>query len=148
MGVSKRSCTVCPPSCHRPPQVNRDWENHPSWTAGIEALQDYNHWVEAIVLPIAFQWIEEHKADVYANIPEELKDDIGVVIAAAFKLVKELPAYQNGQELRQQYESGLNDGSFDTSATNPLWTAVAKQVRNQTRETFAQHSEHLGDTIP
>jgi hypothetical protein len=102
MPILKRDCDYCPP-CHLKPLVSgglRDWEMHPSWIAGMEALNAYGDWVSSFVLPIAFQWIEEHKPEVYASVPEELKDDVGVVIAAAFRLIKELPAYQSGRRAR------------------------------------------------
>jgi hypothetical protein len=121
---------------------------HPSFTAGIEALEDYNHWVNAVLLPIAFQWIEEHKPEVYAKVPGELRDDIGVAIAAAFNLVKEMPLYRQGREQRESYEAAREDGTWDASKANPVWTDIAKKVRSRTEETFAEHSEHLGDSIP
>jgi len=114
----------------------------------VEALEDFNHWVNAVLLPIAFQWIEEHKPEVYANVPDELRDDVGVAIAAAFNLVKELPVYKQGLEQRDTYETARENGTWDSSKTNPVWTGIATKVRAQTREAFAEHSEHLGDTIP
>ena len=69
-------CEYCPPPGHKHPFPGgpRDWEMHPSWIAGMEAFHAYGDWVSSIVLPIAFQWIEEHKAEVYASVPEELKE--------------------------------------------------------------------------
>lgn len=150
MSPIKVGCIYWPPCCKkpRPGGDHRDWELHPSWTAGVEALEDYNHWVNAVVLPIAFQWIEEHKPEVYATVPEELRDDVGVAIAAAFKLVKELPAYMQGVEEREAHEAALEDGTWDSSKTNPVWTGIAKKVRAETKEAFAEQSSTLGDTIP
>ncbi len=141
----KTECKYCPPQCEKP-RAYRDWEMHPSLIAGMEALNAYSHWVDAIVLPIAFQWIEEHKPDVYATLPEELKDDVGVVIAAAFKLVKELPAYKSGLEKSAAYEAALADGTWDPSNTNPVWTTIVKKVRSETKDAFAEQSALLGDT--
>jgi hypothetical protein len=118
---------------------------HPSWTAGMEALDAYAHWVSSVVLPIAFQWIEENKPEVYATVSEELKDDVGVVIAAAFKLVKELPAYKSGVEERAKYEAALADGTLDSSKINPIWTGIVEKVRTCTEEAFAEESSLLGD---
>ena len=132
----------------RPGGAHRDWEMHPSWIAGMEALKDYDHWVSTVVLPIAFQWIEEHKPAVYATVPEGLKDDVGVVIAAAFKLVKESPAYKKGLEQSEAYEAALEDGTWDPSKTNPVWTGIVEKVRAETKEAFAEQSSLLGDTIP
>lgn len=143
----KVDCNCAPPSCDRPQpcEVPRDWETHPSWMAGMEALNAYGDWVSAVVLPIAFQWIAEHKEEVYASVPEEYKDDVGVVIAAAFKLVKELPAYKKGLEKSDAYQAALADGTWDPSKTNPVWTGMVKKVRHETRKVFAENSSLLGD---
>jgi len=129
--------------------VQRDWEMHPSWIAGMESLNAYAHWVSAVVMPIAFQWIEENKPEVYATVSEEFKDDVGVVMAAAFKLIKELPTYKNGMEKSAAYEAGLADGTCDRSTLNPVWTRITKRVREETaeakqrEEAFAEYSSNF-----
>jgi hypothetical protein len=146
----KINCVYWPPNCKKIKSADdpRQSEMHPSWTSGMEALEDFNHWVNGVLLPIAFQWIEEHKPEVYANVPEELRDDVGVAIAAAFKLVKELPIYQQGREQRAGYEAALENGTWDSSKANPVWTDIARKLRTRTDETFTEHIQHLGDTIP
>lgn len=143
----KENCEYCTPQNKKTQvyQSPRDWEAHPSWIAGVEALNAYGHWVSTVVLPIAFQWIEEHKPEVYATVSENLKDDVGVVIAAAFKLVKELPAYKNGLEKNAAYEKAVADGTWDPSKTNPVWTNIVKKIRTGTEEAFAEQSPLLGD---
>ncbi len=149
----KKGCTNCPPPHHhhhhKPPVpgVPRDWETHPSWIAGMEALNAYGDWVSSFVLPIAFQWIEEHKSEVYASVPEDLKDDVGVVIAAAFKLVKELPAYKEGLEKSAVYEAEVASGTYDSSKTNPVWTGIVRKVRTGTEEAFAEQAPLLGEVL-
>lgn len=145
----KHECVYWPPPCKKPQPagVYEDWEMHPSWIAGLEALEGYKHWVSAFVLPIAFQWIEENKPEVYATVPEELKDDVGVVIAAAFKLVKELSAYKKGAEKLAAYQAAPDDGGLDTSKMNPVWTSIVKKIRAETEGAFAEQSSHLGETI-
>lgn len=152
MRHQKNLCDYCPPPVCEPsgpkppaPCGPRDWETHPSWIGGMEALNAYGDWVSCFVMPVAFQWIEEHKPEVYASIPDELRDDVGVVIAAAFKLVKELPAYKRGLERSAAYEAALADGTFDPSTTNPVWTGIVKKVRTSTEEAFAEQSSLLGD---
>jgi hypothetical protein len=149
MGMLKKMTEYIP--CQHPKYRLRgahpDWEMHPSWIAGIEALDSYNHWVSEVVLPIAFQWIEEHKADVYASVAQENKDDVGVVIAAAFQLVKELPAYQKGLAASQAYETALADGTWDPSGINPVWTGIAQEVRKATEDSFGEQGSVLKDTI-
>jgi hypothetical protein len=143
----KRLCVYCPPDHPKPPVDcgPRDWEMHPSWITGMEALNAYGDWVSSLVLPVAFQWIEEHKAEVYASVPENLRDDVGVVIAAAFKLVKELPAYKNGLEKRAAYDAEIASGTFDSSSTNPVWTGIVKKVRTETEKAFGEQAPLLGE---
>jgi len=143
----KVDCHCAPLSCDGPQPCTppRDWEAHPSWIAGMEALNAYGNWVSCVVLPIAFQWIEEHKPDVYASVPEELKDDVGVVIAAAFKLVKDLPAYQTGRDKSDAYEAALANGTWDASKTNPVWTGIVGKVRAETKGAFAEQSSLIGN---
>ena len=143
----KLVCEYCPTHNHKPPFPDgpRDWEMHPSWIAGMGALNAYGDWVSSVVLPIAFQWIEEHKSEVYASVPEDLKDDVGVVIAAAFRLVKELPTYKSGMEKSAAYEADVASGTHDSSKTNPVWTGIAKKIRANTEEAFAEQSSPLGD---
>lgn len=114
----------------------------------MEALNAYGDWVSSVVLPIAFQWIEEHRQEVYAAVPEDLTDDVGVVIAAAFKLIKELPAYKRGMEKSRILEAEVADGTWDSSKTNPIWTEIAKKVRAGTKEAFSEQSPLLGDDLP
>jgi hypothetical protein len=147
MPIVKRNCVYCPPHHPKPPVPGgpRDWEMHPSWIGGMEALNAYGDWVSSFVLPIAFQWVEEHKAEVYATVPENLKDDVGVVIAAAFRLVKELPAYKRELEERAAYDAEAASGTFDPSKTNPVWTGLVKKIRTETEEAFAEQAPLLGD---
>lgn len=111
----------------------------------MEALSAYGDWVNSFVLPIAFQWIEEHKEEVYASVPEEFRDDVGVVIAAAFKLVKELPLYKTGLERGAALAEGVASGTVDTSKLNPVWTGIVRKVRAETEEAFAEQASLLGD---
>ncbi len=144
----KLMCENCPPPSHPKPPVPggpRDWEAHPSWIAGMEALNAYGDWVSSVVMPIAFQWVEEHKDEVYATVPEELRDDVGVVLAAAFRLVKELPVYKSGLRKSAEYDAAVADGTFDPSTTNPVWTGIVRKVRAETDEAFAEQASLLGD---
>jgi len=149
MGIIKKQTQYIPIQCpkYRLRGVHPDWEMHPSWTAGIEALDAYNHWVAEVVMPIAFQWIEEHKAEVYASVHDANKDDVGVVIASAFELVKKLPSYQNGLKQSAEYEAALANGTWDPAAINPVWSGIAGEVREATQEAFAEHSGVLKDTV-
>ena len=146
MPVVKFLCDYC--GSHHPEPSGpgyQDCENHPSWIAGIESLHAYGNWVSTVVLPVAFQWIEEHRAEVYASIPEDLRDDVGVVIAAAFKLIKDLPAYQNGLQKKAAYDAAMSAPNADSSKINPVWTGITKKIRTSTEGAFAEQSALLGD---
>jgi hypothetical protein len=143
----KVECDYCAPRHPNKPTLGgpRDWETHPSWIAGMEALNAYGDWVSSVVMPIAFQWIEEHKSEVYASVPEVLKDDVGVVMAAAFRLVKELPAYKIELEKSALYDEELASGTLHSSKLNPVWTGITKKIRTETKEAFKEQSSLLGD---
>ncbi len=149
MGLLKRATQffVCQPKRFQMGGLHPDWETHPSWIAGIEGLNSYNQWVCEVVMPIAFQWIEEHKTEVYASIDEQNKDDVGVVIAAAFELVKTMSSYVNGLDATKQYEKELADGSFDPAGINPVWSGIAKTIREGTQRAYEKEAGVLKGTI-
>jgi hypothetical protein len=115
-----------------------DSEMHPDWIGAIESLDAYNHWVCEVVLPIAFQWIEEHKNDVYKGISEQERDDVGIVIAEAFEIVKSLNAYKAGIEESKKFQDSVKQGAFNASAVNPVWSAIARAIRISRKAAFAQ----------
>lgn len=139
MPHTKFDCDLCPPDPHQVPSESpEDWEMHPSWILGIESLNAYSHWVSSVVLPIAFQWIDEHRAEVYDTVPDNLKDDVGTVLAAAFKLIKNLPAYQRGLTKNAMYQTAKANG--DTAAINPAWASITQTVRTDTQAAFTQQT--------
>lgn len=134
--------------CCKKEEGRPEGELHPSWAAAMDSLQDYLCWVDEVVLPIAFQWIEEHKPEVYEKVPEALKDDVGVVIAAAFGIVKELPVYRQGREKCKALGEIETAGTVESGSMNPVWASITKKIRSGTREAFAEHSQVLDGTIP
>ena len=147
MSPQKKGC-VYMPCCCRKQERRPDGEMHPSWAAAMDSLQDYLCWVDEVVMPIAFQWIEEHKPEVYATVPGDLKDDVGVVVAAAFGLVKELPVYKEGRKKCKAHEEAVKAGTADASNVNPVWAGITSRIRSGTREAFAERSQLLDGTIP
>jgi hypothetical protein len=145
--IAKRATSFLPP----PPSCTNewicDWESHPSLIAGVEALNAYQTWVSGVVLPIAFQWIEEHYNEIYPGIPEELWDDVGVVISAAFQLVRQSQAYKDGLDELEKIEKERKDGMLKTDALNPIWTKITKEVRKATKEAYQAEKQYLDDTI-
>jgi hypothetical protein len=106
-----------------------DWEGHPAWTIAQQGLQDFHNWVSGVVLPIVFQWIEEHHDEVYKDMPEELKGDVGTVIAKAFKLVEPLDTYQRGLVESQKLEDLRKSGKLDIKGLNPEWAKKTRELR-------------------
>lgn len=145
MGSKKGNCTNIP--CHNPKHRLRsalpNWEVHPSLKTALDSLDAYQHWVSEIVIPIAFQWIEEHKPEVYAGIPKNLYDDIGVVISAAFDLVSQMPYYKKGLEMSVEFERERENGTLDTSKYNPVWTTIAKHIDRDIKHVFNEHKDIL-----
>jgi hypothetical protein len=123
-----------------------DWAMHPSWIAGVEGLDAYNRWVSEVVIPIVFQWIEEHKVDVYKGVPEELKDDMGVVIASAFEIVKTMSSYTNGVKKAVEFEEARERDEVDLKSINPVWTDITKKVREDTKKIFDEKKDVLKGT--
>lgn len=110
--------------------LTADWEGHPSWTIGQQAFGDFHNWVSGVVLPIAFQWIEEHHDEVYKDIPAELKNDVGVVIAKAFKLIEPTETYQRELRESQKLEDLRKSGKLNTNNLNLKWTKATKELRD------------------
>lgn len=141
----KGNCTViyrqCDDDQHR--LALPAWEVNPLWKLAMESLQGYDNWATGIVLPIAFQWIEEHKDEVYSTVPEELRDDIGVVISAAFELVRQMPYYRKGVEMGKEFEREEAMGTLDTSKYNPVWTAISTRIQKEVEIAFARHRDVL-----
>jgi hypothetical protein len=123
-----------------------DWTMHPSWTAGVERLNAYNCWVSEVLLPIAFQWIEENKVQVYKGVPEELKDDVGVVIASAFEIVKTKSSYTKGVEEAVEFEKERERGEVDLKTINPVWADITRKVREDTKRIFDEKKDVLKGT--
>ena len=124
-----------------------DWSTHPSLITGIEALDAYNRWVSEVLISIVFQWIEEHKDDVYKRVPKELNDDVGVVIASAFEIVKTMPNYLNGIKKAEEFEEDMKRGTVDLSTINPVWTDITRKIKEDTKRIFDDHQDVLKDTI-
>lgn len=89
-------------------------DQHPSLYTALEHLMIYERWVSDVVLRIAFRWIDENRSEVYAGIKDEYKDDIGVVINAAFNAVmKRTPI----------------EGDHKPRAFNPTWVRIIEALQ-------------------
>ena len=94
-------------------------DQHPSFYAALEHLMIYERWVSQVVLPIAFRWIDENRSEVYAGIKDEYKDDIGVVINAAFNAVT--------KKIRIQ-------GDHIPRLFNPTWVKIIEALQKARSE--------------
>jgi len=124
-----------------------DWGMHPSWIAGVEGLDAYNRWVCEVLIPIVFQWIEEHYKEVYQGVEDKNKDDVGVVIASAFEIVKTMSSYQKGLEMAQKFDEAKETGKVDLKTINPVWADIAQKVREDTQKIFGEKEDVLKGTI-
>lgn len=148
MGQIKAGCHWVPTQSevYRLRNSHPDWEMHPDWTAALKHLDAYNLWICEVVFPIAFQWIEEHKAEVYKDIPTELSDDVGIVIEKAFSLAKTLRT-EASQKDADRFHQSLKEGTFDPAATNPTWQAMAKQLANAADRVKDEFRRELPQTL-
>jgi len=136
------------------PPPNRDnipsYLGHPNFLTAMDSLWAYEHWVNNIVMPIAFQWIAEHYQKVYYHspdeIPEELKDDVGVVIARAFGLVRQTEAYAKSLKKTEEFRR-IKPDSPDIAILNPVWTRITDSIRQATMDSFEREEQFLDDTI-
>ena len=113
---------------------------HPSLMLAMKALEDYERWVSQVVMPIVFQWIHENHKLVYDKIPKELWDDVGVVIARAFDLVKEMEAFKESREMLAKMESKM---PFDANAINPVWRATSEKLEQEMQDAFKAETEAM-----
>jgi hypothetical protein len=113
----------------------------------MEALDDFHDWVARVVLPIAFQWIEENYDEVYENIDKKYEDDVGVVIAAAYQLIQNRSALTKLADQKKKFAEGKWNPP-DPSTLNPIWATITNEVRAATAEAFEKEKQYLDDTIP
>ena len=106
-------------------------DQHPSLYAAIEELMIYERWVSEVVLRIAFRWIDENTPKVYNGIPDDLKDDIGVVINAAFNAVMKEPPIPGDGILRE---------------FNPTWVNITEGLQKARWDVFAAKGKLVEDT--
>jgi len=145
-GINKKSTTLCLMAKRSNP-VRPAWSDHPSYITGMEALEDFHEWVARIVLPIAFQWIQENYDAVYDRIDPDKRDDVGVVIATAYEMIQDLEGCQKYAELMENLASGKVQEP-DISTLNPVWTTITNTVRAASKQAFVGQEEFLDDTIP
>jgi hypothetical protein len=98
-------------------------------------------------MPIACAWIEEHKDAVYAKVPDKYLDDIAVVIAAAFQIVRTYPFYKKGLELGKELDTLQKLTEADPHEINPVWAAVYCQNASRVEQDWNRYRDLLDDTI-
>jgi len=72
-----------------------------------------------------------------------MRDDIGVVIAAAFEEVQKCPYYKKGRKACAAFKAGKLKSK---RAINPVWGIISQKLRDDTLKTFTAQTL-LKDTI-
>ena len=128
-----------------------DYAHHWGLNAAVEGLAAYQHWISSMVLPIVFQWIDEHHDEIYARVDkvgQNLRDDLDTVIKVAFEMVREKKAYEEGRKELEEFEMKMASGTLDTSTINPTWTTISAHLREEMREALKHESEPLVAAMP
>ena len=73
-----------------------------------------------------------------------MRDDIGVVIAAAFDQVQKCQYYKKGLKACADFKSGK---SKPVRKMNPVWDRISKEIQKNTRTAFNAESKLLKRTI-
>lgn len=113
--------------------------DHPSFQTARDCLADYNRWVDDVVLPIAFQWIAEHRDEIRSIIDPAQWNDVGAVTAAALTKVEECEEYQLSLVKRAEFEDGLRSGTRHIEELNPVWNQISGEVHAQIERSFDAH---------
>jgi hypothetical protein len=79
-------------------------------------------------------------------VPEELKDDMGVVVASAFEIVKTMSSYMNGVKKAKEFDEARESDEVDMKTINPVWTDIAQKVREDTKRIFDEKKDVLKGT--
>lgn len=118
------------------------WEDHPALKTAFDCLNIYNQWVAQRVIPIAFQWIEEHHHEVHEHVAPDKHNDVGAVIAAAFELVR------NGDKYRDWAVKSGQIGDVDLRThCNPMWAGVAAELQEDMANVFANYEAELAQMV-
>ena len=124
------------------PPTTESWAQHPGMNMAMDGIAIYANWVSRVVMPIVFQWVDEHRAEMHdkMGIAQDalLPDDVDAVVHAAFEIVKEKPAYLAGREAFKEFQDALADRSWNPAGLNSHWSAMTETIRQQMRETSHQ----------
>lgn len=150
MGMVKQDSQLIPQQrAYRVGNTHPVWEMHPDWIQALRNLDTYNQWVCEILMPIVFQWIEEHKDEVYRNISRESDqyDDMGVIIERAFQIVREQKSYKDGVQKSDDYHRELEKKTLSTGKLNPVWQAMSNALDKARTEVRSRFKEVLPNSI-
>ena len=140
-GSGKTDCRYfCVPNPTAISPLAADWAQHPALNLGLEGIVAYVNWVNRMVLPIVFQYVEDHHEEVYKTIPDFLENDIGTIVDKAFEYVKNQDAYKEGQIELAKYQAKVAAGTWDPKNVNPTWSAASKGLREGMRSALAAES--------
>jgi hypothetical protein len=123
------------------------WEDHPALKTAFDCLNIYAFWVSQRVIPIAFQWISEHKHEILDPLTEAQKADVGVVIEAAFEKVRLEPQYKKGLDNAQFIATQKQQNIFNSARYNPAWTRVADGIEENVKAAFKTDLKQLVEDV-
>ncbi len=147
--IIKTGCRYVCEGSREPTTVptTEDWAQHPGLNLAMDGIAMYATWVSRTVMPIVFQWVDEHKPEMREKMGVDptapLPDDVEAVVQAAFEIIKGRDAYIRGKAAFEEYQTAMATRSWDPTGINPHWTRVSRMMREQVREALHEASRPL-----
>jgi hypothetical protein len=132
---------------YRLENAHPSWEMHPDFVQALKSLDSYNLWICEVVMPIVFQWVQEHYEEVYKDIPTDQRDDVGVVIARAFSIVQKLSYYNHGVELSKEYAQRITNRDPELNKLNLTWQHMSAALDKAKQSAKDDFTKLLGSTV-
>jgi hypothetical protein len=103
----------------------------------MDGIAIYANWVSRTVMPIAFLWINENRAEICESKGwNRLPDDINEVIEAAFVVAKSRDYYKEGRIEFYELQREIAKGTLRTEDINPTWTEICRRLRAEIDRQF------------
>lgn len=126
------------------PPITEDWAQHPALNLAMDGIAIYANWVSRVVLPIAFLWIHENRGKICKTKHwEELPDDVGRVVEAAFEIVQKEKYYKRGKNEFDKFLKRMEQDPLrpeETKKLNEKWTDISRRLRAHVHDEFANRS--------
>ncbi|MCK0196746.1 hypothetical protein MWN34_07445 [Ancylobacter sp. 6x-1] len=143
MTIKSNSCQMTVPCIDEPENYSEDeqlcgclgaiepWE-HPDLLRAFRGMVDYHRWVEMRLIPIAFAWMEEHRAAMLERIPEDRRSDIGISVETAFQLIKKTEFWEETK--KRIAEAPPAEEIHRNGKANPMWIEMSRKYLAAERE--------------